>query len=183
MTCLNSNPTVLQSSYVILNNLLKLPQFFHFKLGENNSTGRIVRTKCANKSKGFRVSTYLSAQPAFKLAEEKGRSSVGRSQLAAFPGMPEITIVTATYFRKKYGARRGSIPGVHISALTQGLWRGLSPALSIPGRCFPGCRGSSRRATRFCSRVAVRSQVFRLGRRAATVQPWTSPSSWRKTST
>ncbi|KAJ1067625.1 hypothetical protein K5549_010743 [Capra hircus] len=25
--------------------------------------------------------------------------------------MPEITIVTATYFRKKYGARRGSIPG------------------------------------------------------------------------
>lgn len=151
-------------------------------LGENKSTQRIVRTKRANKSKGFRVSTYLSAQPAFKLAGE-GRSA--RWTLAA----RRVSRNACNHYSDGQllpeGVRRAARvnPRRTHQRADPRLQRGQSSPPSIPARCFPGCRGCSRRAARFCSRVVARSQVFRLGRRAATVQPWTSPSSWRKTST
>lgn len=47
--------------------------------------------------------------------------------------MPAVTIVTATYFRKNYGARRVN-PGRTHQRADPGAVEGLYPALSIPGR-------------------------------------------------
>lgn len=152
----------------------QLPLILHLYLGENNGTRRTVKSKCANARKGFRVSTYLSAQHALKLAKAAGRSHppaalrpgpFSRAQLSRATGTPAIAMVTATYFRKKYGARRGPFRAFCPRELTVGPQRGE----------FSGCCGfrlpPSRPAPVFSQGRPPpqprfrRSQLFRPGRR------------------
>lgn len=73
-------------------------------------------------------------------------------------------------------ARGGRVnPGRTHQRADPGAVEGLSPALSIPGRCFPGCRGCSRRAT--CRAECGPREPGLSGLMLSRLQRRTSPSS------
>lgn len=115
--------------------------------------GDTSRTRAHSKYRRRR-SAQVGAQLARKLA--------GGSALP--PGAPAVAVATGTDFRQRYGARQGPLPVAHLSLK-------------------PGCPGASRLPGRLRGpRWAARSPPGRPpGGEAA--RPWTSPGSWRKTST
>lgn len=102
----------------------------------------------------------------------------GGSPTRPAPGAPAVAMGTATHFRKQYGAWRGPFPAARFRG-----WTGLRGASYA--RCCVCVWPPARRPQAGLAALAgpPGAPLVRPGRRRRAARPWTSPGSWRKTST